>query len=151
MGHDARLAQLGISLPPAPPPAANYVPTVRSGNLLYVAGQVPTDASGFVRGCLGAGMDTAAGAAAARLCALSVLSQVRAALGSLDPVVRVVKVTGWVAATPDFTEHPEVINGASEVFVEVFGEAGRHARAAVGAPSLPRGVPVEVEAVLELA
>ncbi|MBC7157723.1 MAG: RidA family protein [Rhodobacteraceae bacterium] len=149
---DARLNDLGLSLPDAPAPAANYVPYVQSGNLLFVSGQISQDAGGLIRGRLGAELDTAAGAAAAKTCALALLAQARAACGGdLGRVVRVVKLTGFVNSTPDFTEQPEVINGASDLLVAVLGEAGRHARAAVSAPALPRGVAVEIEAVFEIA
>jgi enamine deaminase RidA (YjgF/YER057c/UK114 family) len=143
----ARLAALGLALPPAPAPAANYVPWVLSGATLWVSGQISQDANGLIRGRLGADMDVAAGAAAARTCALALIAQAQAALGDLDRVARVVKLTGFVNSTADFTDQPEVINGASDLMVAVFGEAGRHARSAVSAVSLPRGVAVEIEAV----
>jgi enamine deaminase RidA (YjgF/YER057c/UK114 family) len=149
---DARLAALGIALPEAAAPLASYVPFVVTGSLVFVSGQVSRGADGPIRGKLGAGMDAAAGAAAARACALALIAQLRAACGGdLDRVQRVVKLTGFVNATPEFTEHPQVINGASELMLEVFGEAGRHARAAVGSASLPLGVAVEVEGVFEIA
>ena len=151
MSHDARLRQLNITLPDAPMPAANYVPYVQSGNLLFVSGQIAAGPEGLIRGRLGADMDVAQGAAAARACGLALLAQARAALGSLDRVTRVVKLTGFVNSTPEFTDQPEVINGCSDLMVEVFGEAGRHARAAVSAPALPRGVAVEIEAIFEIA
>jgi enamine deaminase RidA (YjgF/YER057c/UK114 family) len=149
---DARLAQLGIALPPAVPPAANYVPWVRSGNLLFIAGQVPVmDGKDRFAGKLGAGVSIEEGQQAARLCAINVLSQVKGALeGNLDRVVRCVRLTGYVNCTPDFGDQPRVINGASDLMVEVFGEAGRHARAAVGNASLPRNVAVEVDAIFEV-
>ena len=150
MSIDARLSELNITLPDAPAPAANYVPYVRTGNLLFVSGQIAAGADGLIKGRLGHDMDAAAGAAAARACGLSLMAQARAALGSLDRVARVVKLTGFVASTPDFTDQPEVINGCSDLMVEVFGDRGRHARAAVSAPSLPRGVAVEIEAVFEI-
>jgi enamine deaminase RidA (YjgF/YER057c/UK114 family) len=143
----ARLAALGLALPPAPAPAANYVPWVLSGATLWVSGQISQDANGLIRGRLGADMDVAAGAAAARTCALALIAQAQAALGDLDRVARVVKLTGFVNSTADFIDQPEVINGASDLMVAVFGEAGRHARSAVSAVSLPRGVAVEIEAV----
>jgi enamine deaminase RidA (YjgF/YER057c/UK114 family) len=148
----ARLAELGLTLPAAPAPAANYVPYVISGTTLWVSGQISQDANGLIRGRLGADMDVAAGAAAARTCALALLAQAQAACGGdLDRVVRVLKLTGFVNSTADFTDQPEVVNGASNLMVEVLGEAGRHARSAVSAASLPRGVAVEVEAVFEIA
>ena len=151
MSIDARLSELNITLPAAPAPAANYVPAVQSGNLLFVSGQIPAGPEGLIRGRLGADLDVAAGAQAARACGLALLAQARAALGSLDRVARVVQLTGFVASTPDFTDQPEVVNGCSDLMVEVFGDKGRHARAAVSAPALPRGVAVEVEAVFEIA
>lgn len=146
MSFDDRLGALGITLPPAPAPVATYVATLVTGNLLYVSGQI----SAGVTGRLGDGLSTAEGQAAARGCGLAVLAQARAALGTLDRVARVVKLTGYVASTPDFTEQPEVINGASELMVEIFGDAGRHTRAAVSAAALPRGAAVEVDAVFEV-
>lgn len=149
---EARLAELGITLPDAPAPAANYVPHVTTGTLVFISGQISRDASGLIQGRLGETLDVAQGAAAARSCALALLAQLRAACGGdLDRVRRVVKLTGFVACTPDFTDQPKVVNGASDLFVEVFGEAGRHARSAVGAPSLPLGVAVEVEGIFEIA
>lgn len=148
---DARLAELGLTLPAAPTPAANYVPFVVSGTMLYVSGQISQDEGGLIKGRLGADMDVEAGAAAARRCALSLLAQARAACGGdLDRVARVVKLVGFVNSTPEFTDQPKVINGASDLMVAVFGDAGRHARSAVSAASLPLGVAVEIEAILEL-
>ncbi|WP_372837525.1 RidA family protein [Phaeovulum sp.] len=148
---DAQLKALGISLPAAPAPAANYVPFVQSGNMLFVSGQISQGASGLIRGKLGAGMGVEEGAVAARHCGLALLAQARAACGGdLDKVLRVVKLTGFVNSSPDFTDQPEVINGCSDLMVEVFGEAGRHARAAVSVPSLPRGVAVEIDAIFEV-
>ncbi len=149
---DKRLSELGIELPPANAPAGNYVPFVRTGNLLFISGQIPVVAGkpAFI-GALGAEFGVDEGAAAARACTLSILAQAREALGGdLDRVVRCVKLSGFVASTPDFTDHPKVINGASDLLVEVFGEAGRHARAAVGMTALPLGVAVEVEAIFEV-
>ena len=149
---DARLAELAIELPDAPAPAANYVPWVRAGGLVFVSGQVPKMADTLIKGCLGDGATVEMGQAAARLCALALIAQVKAACdGDLDRVVRVVKLTGFVNATADFADHPQVINGASDLMVEVFGDAGRHARAAVGSASLPFGVMVEVEGVFEVS
>jgi len=146
---EARLAELGITLPEAPNPVANYVPTSIVGNLLFISGQISKAADGsIVKGHLGAGLTAAEGQAAARLCALSILAQARAALGSLDRIKQVVRLTGFVASTPEFTEHPQVVNGASDVMVEVLGEKGRHTRAAVGVASLPLGCAVEVDAIL---
>lgn len=150
MSIDARLTELGITLPDAPAPAANYVPYVQSGDLLFVSGQIAAGPDGLIRGRLGDGMDVAQGAQAARACGLSLLAQARAAVGSLDRIARVVKLTGFVASTPDFTDQPEVINGCSDLMVEVFGDKGRHARAAVSAAALPRGVAVEIEAIFQI-
>ncbi len=151
MSHDARLSALNITLPDAPAPAANYVPYVRSGNLLYVSGQISAGPDGLIKGRLGDDLDVAAGAAAARRCGLALLAQASAALGSLDQIVRVVKLGGFVCSTNDFTDQPEVVNGCSDLMVEVFGDAGRHARAAVSVNALPRGVAVEIEAIFEVA
>lgn len=153
MSHDARLASLKIELPQPAAPAANYVPYVVSGNLVFVAGQI-TIWNGEVRyiGRVGDTLSLEDGVAAARLCGLNIIAQARAACGgSLDRVKRCVKLGGFVNCTPDFTNQPQVINGASDLMVEVFGEAGKHARFAVGANVLPRGVAVEVDAIFEIA
>lgn len=150
MTIESRLAARGITLPDAPAPAANYVPSVRTGNLLFVSGQISAGPDGLIRGRLGDGMTVGEGALAARACGLALLAQARAALGSLDRVARVVKLTGFVASTPEFTDQPEVVNGCSDLMVEVFADAGRHARAAVSAAALPRGVAVEIEAIFEV-
>jgi enamine deaminase RidA (YjgF/YER057c/UK114 family) len=148
LGPEARLRELGIDLPPAAAPVASYVPVAVAGGLAFVAGQVPLeDGKPMVTGRLGADLENDEGTRWARRCGLQVLAALRAELGTLDRVARVVKVTVWVASSDGFTEQPRVANGASDLFVEVFGEAGKHARAAVSAPSLPLGVPVEVEAV----
>ena len=149
----AHLAELGITLPDAPAPAANYVPFVRSGSLVFVSGQIAKDEGGLITGALGADTDVAEGARAARGCGLNLIAQLNAALdGDLDRLVRVVKLTGFVNCTADFTQQPAVINGASDLMVEVFGAAkGSHARAAVGSPSLPLGVAVEVEGIFEVS
>lgn len=152
MSISARLADKGIELPQANAPAANYIPYVQVGNLLFVSGQIPTTADGLVTGKVGADLDVEAGAAAAKLCALSLLAQVKAACGGdIDRLVRVVKLTGFVNSTPDFTDQPKVINGASDFFVEALGEAGRHSRSAVSAGALPLGVAVEIEGIFEIA
>jgi enamine deaminase RidA (YjgF/YER057c/UK114 family) len=149
---ERRIAELGLTLPDAPAPAANYVPFVVTGDMVFVSGQISANADGLITGKLGADLDTAAGAAAARTCALALIAQAKAAAGGdLDRIARVVKLTGFVNCTPDFTEQPKVINGASDLFAEIFGDKGRHARAAVGAPSLPLGVAVEIEAIFALA
>ena len=152
MSIEARIAELGLQLPAAAAPVASYVPTVEADNMLHVSGQISFAADGsLITGRLGADMDVAAGQAAAERCALMILAQVKAALGgSFGRVERVVKLGVFVQCTPDFTQQPEVANGASDLFVKVFGEAGKHARAAVGVPALPRGVAVEVDAVLQL-
>ena len=148
---EKRLSELGVSLPEAPTPAANYVPFVRSGALLFVSGQVSSDAGGLVRGKLGETMGVEEGAAAARACAIALLAQVKAACdGDLGRLVRAVKLTAFVNSTPDFTEQPKVVNGASDFLVEVLGEAGRHSRSAVSAAALPMGVAVEIEGIFEI-
>jgi enamine deaminase RidA (YjgF/YER057c/UK114 family) len=147
-----RLAELGISLPDAPPPAAAYVPFVRSGSLVFTAGQIAiADGALVATGRLGDDVDLETGQAAARQCAINVMAQLQAALGDLSRVRRIVKITVFVASAPDFTEQHLVANGASALLGEVFGEAGVHARSAVGAAALPMGTPVEVEAVVEVA
>lgn len=145
------LADLGIVLPSAAAPAANYVPAVIENGLLHISGQIPFDADGaLIRGRLGADMDIAAGAAAARRCGIGLLAQMQAALGDLGRVRRIVKLGVFVASTPDFTDQPEVGNGASDLMVAVFGDAGRHARSAVGVAALPRGVAVEIDAIIAI-
>src|SRR6185295_6431683 len=150
---DASLKDKGIELPNASAPAANYVPFVRVGNLVYVSGQV-SEWNGerkFI-GKLGRELCIPEGQEAARLCALNLVAHARiAAGGDLDRIVRVVRLTGYVNSMPDFIQQPEVVNGASDLMVEIFGDAGRHARSAVGVASLPSGVSVEVEAIFELA
>ncbi|EGJ22389.1 endoribonuclease L-PSP [Cereibacter sphaeroides WS8N] len=151
MTIEARLTELGVTLPDAPVPAANYVPFVKTGALVHVSGQISQGPDGLIRGKLGADMEVAAGAAAAQACAISLLSQLRRACdGDLERLVRVVKLVGFVNSTADFTDQPKVINGASDFLVEVLGEAGRHARSAVSAASLPFGVAVEIEAIFEI-
>ena len=148
---EARLSELGIALPAAPAPAANYVPFVQSGHQLFVSGQISMGPDGLIKGRLGADMDAEAGAAAARRCGLALIAQAKAALGDLDRIARVVKLVGFVNSTADFTDQPKVVNGCSDLMVEVFGDAGRHARSAVSAASLPLGVSVEIEAIFEVA
>jgi enamine deaminase RidA (YjgF/YER057c/UK114 family) len=150
---DTRLKELSITLPKATPPVASYVPYVISGNLVFISGQVTFGPQGLEYiGQLGKEFTVEEGQAAARLCALNVIAQLREACGgNLDRVTRCVKVTGFVNAIQGFAQHPEVINGASDTIVQVFGDMGRHARAAVGAGSLPRNVAVEVEAIFEIA
>lgn len=151
-GHiEQRLTDLGITLPDAPVPAANYVPTARTGNLLFISGQVSKTDEGLITGRLGDGFSIEDGQAAARVCALNLIAQAKAACdGDLDRVTRVVKLVGFVNATSDFEQHPQIINGASDLMVEVFGDKGRHARSAVGMSSLPFGIAVEVEAIFEV-
>lgn len=149
---EARLAELGVTLPDAPAPAANYVPYVISGNMVYVSGQISMADGQLMCGKLGADMGIDAGAAAARSCAISLLAQLKAACGGdLDRLQRVVKLVGFVNSTADFTDQPKVINGASDFMVAALGDAGRHARSAVSAASLPLGVAVEIEAIFEIA
>ena len=145
-----RLNSMRITLPAPAAPVANYVPFVMTGNLLFISGQVPFGPDGIEYiGTLGGGLSVEDGQAAARLCAINILAQANVALRNLDRITRCVKLGGFVACTPDFTDHPKVINGASDIMVDVLGDAGRHARFAVGAPSLPLGVSVEVDAVIE--
>ena len=147
-----RLAALGLALPPVSPVIANYVPAVRSGNLVFLAGQVARGADGrIVTGKVGRDVTEAEGAAAARTCALQLLAALQAEIGDLAKVKRIVRVGGFVNCTDDFTAQPRVINGASDLLVAVFGDAGKHARAAVGVNALPAGAPVEVELVAEVA
>jgi enamine deaminase RidA (YjgF/YER057c/UK114 family) len=146
---EARLASLGLVLPAAPNPVANYVPAFLAGNLLFVSGQISKAGDGTVtKGKLGADLGIEQGQAAARLCALNILSQAKVALGDLDRIAQVVRLTGFVNAAPDFTDHSQVVNGASDLMVQVLGDAGKHTRAAVGVSSLPLGCAVEVDAVL---
>ncbi|WP_072390476.1 RidA family protein [Hyphomicrobium sp. CS1GBMeth3] len=148
---EARLAELGITLPEAPNPVANYVPHAIAGNLLFISGQISKGANGkIVTGALGQDVEVEIGQAAARLCALNILAQAKAALGSLDRIAQVVRLTGFVNATPAFTDHPKVVNGASDLFVEVLGDKGRHTRAAVGVSSLPLNSAVEVDAIIAI-
>lgn len=148
---ETRLAELGVTLPDAPAPAANYVPFVQVGNLLHVSGQISQGPDGLITGRLGADLDVAAGAEAAKRCAISLLAQVRRACGGdFSRLVRVVKLTGFVNSTAEFTDQPKVINGASDFLVAALGDAGRHARSAVSAVSLPLGVAVEIEGIFEI-
>ncbi|MEM7653574.1 MAG: RidA family protein [Pseudomonadota bacterium] len=149
---DARLAELGISLPEAAAPAANYVPFVQTGNTVIVSGQITLkDGQAEFIGKLGKEYDVAVGQEAAKLCAINIIAQLKAACGGdLDRVKRIVRLGGFVNSMPDFTDQPKVINGASDLMVEVFGDVGRHARAAVGCVSLPLGVAVEVECLAEI-
>ena len=149
---EERLEQLGVSLPTPAAPVAAYIPCVRTGNLVYVSGQVAlVDGKPSHLGHLGDDVGLEGGRAAARTCAINVLAALKAELGELSQVRRVVKVVGFVASGPGFTDMPKVVNAASELFGEAFGDAGRHARSAVGVAALPLGVPVEVEAIIEIA
>lgn len=151
MGIEERLGELGLTLPEAAAPVASYVAALQVGNLLYVSGQIPTDAAGrLMRGTLGRDMAVAEGARAAERCGLLLVAQAKAALGSLDRVAQVVKLNVLVASAPDFTDQPEVANGASDLMEKIFGEKGRHARSSVGVAALPRGVPVEIDAVFAI-
>jgi enamine deaminase RidA (YjgF/YER057c/UK114 family) len=149
---EARLKTLGIELPPPPKPVASYVPAVRSGNLVFLSGQGPV-AGGkpIFTGKVGAELSEEEGYKAARATILNSLAVLRGEIGSLDRVRRIVKLTGWVNSAPGFARQPWVINGASDLLVEIFGEAGRHARSAVGANELPLGIPVEIELIVEVA
>lgn len=145
---DARLAELGISLPEAAAPIASYVPTVEHGGLLHISGQLPFRDGQVMTGRLETDDDVEFGAHAARQCGIMLLAQIKHALGSLDRVERIIKLGAFVASAPDFTAQPRVANGASELMAEVFGEAGRHARSAMGVSALPLGAAVEVDAVV---
>ena len=148
---ESRLAALGLVLPEPVAPVANYVPFVRTGDQLYISGQVSVDASGGIKGVVGVDVDEAAAKAAARLCGINLIAQMKAALGDLSRVKRVVKLGGFVQAGPDFYAIPAVVNGCSDLMVEAFGDAGRHARSAVGVYRLPLGFAVEVDAVVEVS
>jgi enamine deaminase RidA (YjgF/YER057c/UK114 family) len=152
MSIEARLAELGVILPDAPAPAANYVPWVRTGNLLFVSGQIAANADGFITGKLGENMTAENGAIAAKACAISLLAQLKAGCGGdIERLVRVVKLVGFVNSTPDFGDQPKVINGCSDFMVEALGDKGRHSRSAVSAASLPFGVAVEIEGIFEIS
>lgn len=149
---EARLAKLGVELPSPAAPAANYVPYVVSGKQLFISGQLPMGADGLEHvGKLGDELSVGDGKAAAKLCAINLLAQAKAATGDLEKVARLVKIVGFVNSTADFTQQPQVVNGASDFMVEAMGEKGRHARSAVSAASLPFGAAVEIEAIFELA
>ena len=151
MSIAARLTELGITLPQPAAAVANYVPFVRTGNLLHISGQISNDASGGIKGVVGEDVSLERAAEAARLCGINLLAQMNAALdGDLDRVVRIVKLGGFVQAGPGFHAIPAVINGCSDLMVEVFGDKGRHARSAVGVYQLPLGVAVEIDAIVEV-
>ncbi len=149
---ESRLAELGVTLPDAPTPAANYVPFVQVGNLVHISGQISQNAGGLIKGKVGVDLTVESGAEAAQSCAISLLAQLKKACGGdLSRVVRAVKLVGFVNSAADFTDQPKVINGASDFLVAVLGDAGRHARSAVSAASLPLGVAVEIEAIFQIS
>jgi len=149
---ESALAELGLALPVAIAPIANYVPAVQTGNLLFISGQISKTTSGAeVLGKLGAGVSVPDGQAAAELCALNILAQAKAALGDLDRIVRVVRLNPFVNSAPEFTDQPMVVNGASNLIGKVLGDKGKHSRTAVGVASLPLGVAVEIDAIIEVA
>ena len=151
MTVEEKLASLNVKLPPAPQPIGAYVPAVRTGRLVFLAAQIPTkDGKPFVTGKLGAGLTVDSVGEAVRLATVNALAALKSVVGDLDKVTRVVKLTGYVASAPGFTEQPEVLNHASKLLLAAFGERGRHARAAVGVAELPRGVPVELDLVFEV-
>ena len=151
MSAESRLAELGITLPEAAAPAANYIPYAVTGNLLFTSGQLPlTGGKLSATGLLGRELDVTAGREAAKWCAVNILAQAKAALGDLGRIARIVKISVFVASTPDFTEQHLVANGASDFLVDVLGDKGRHARSAVGMASLPLNAPVEIEAIIEI-
>ena len=148
---EARLEKLGLTLPSAPSPVANYVPHLIAGDLLFISGQISKAADGsLVTGRLGADLAIETGQHAARLCALNILAQAKAALGSLDRIAQALRLTGFVACSPEFGAHPQVINGASDLLVEVLEDKGRHTRSAVGVASLPLNAAVEIDAILKI-
>ena len=151
MGAEDRVRELGLDLAQAAAPVANYVPAVAAGNLLFLSGQLPANADGGrPDGKVGIDFPVEEAYQMARQTATGLLARLRAEIGNLDRVKRVVKVTGYVNAPPDFKQHPQVVNGASDLFVEVFGDRGKHARAAVGVASLPFGAPLEIEMIVEI-
>ncbi|MAI89633.1 RidA family protein [Ponticaulis sp.] len=151
MTPEEKLAELGITLPEPAAAVANYVPFVGSGNMLFVSGQVSMGSDGLILGRLGESMELEAGQEAARRCGINLLAQCKAAVGELSNIVRVVKLGGFVNAAPSFVEIPQVINGCSNLMVDVLGDAGRHARSAVACPTLPLGVAVEIDGIFEVA
>lgn len=149
---ESLLSELGLALPAAPLPAANYVPVVQTGNLLFVSGQISRSPDGEeIAGKLGVDLTIEEGQRAARICALNILAQVKATVGDLDRITRIVRLNGFVNSAPDFTDHPKVINGASDLMGQVLGEKGKHSRCALGVAGLPFGVAVEIDAVVEVA
>ena len=151
MSIENKLSELSITLPKAPAPAANYVPFVKTNDIVYISGQISADSNGLICGKLGETLDVKQGVLAARSCALLLLAQVKAACnGDIDRLIRVIKLTGFVNSTGDFIEQPKVINGASDFLVELLGESGRHARSAVSVAALPLGVAVEIEGIFQV-
>ena len=151
MSFDAKLKALNIELPMAPKPVANYVPVVRAGDLLFLSGVLPSrDGQLILTGKLGQGITIEQGMEAAKVAALNALAIVRSEVGSLDKVKRIVKMVGHIASAPGFTDQPQVLNGASDLLVQIFGEAGKHARVAVGAAELPRQAPLEIELIVQV-
>jgi enamine deaminase RidA (YjgF/YER057c/UK114 family) len=149
---EENLKSLGITVNPAATPLANYMPWTRVGNIVYVSGQIPRNADGSpITGKVGHDLTTQQGAEAARRCAIAIVAALKAATGDLEKVVRIARLTGMVNSTPDYTEHPQVVNGASDLLVAIFGDKGRHSRAAVGVSSLPLGVAVEIDAIVEVS
>jgi len=152
MSFDAKLKALNIELPMAPKPVANYVPVVRAGDLLFLSGVLPSrDGQLILTGKLGQGITIEQGMEAAKVAALNALAIVRSEVGSLDKVKRIVKMVGHIASAPGFTDQPQVLNGASDLLVQIFGETGKHARVAVGAAELPRQAPVEIELIVQVS
>lgn len=148
---EKKLAAMAITLPIAPPPAANYLPFTKCNNMLFISGQISKGEGGDYIGKIGDDLNTEQGIAAAKLCAINILAQAKQALGDLDKIKQILKIQGFVNSTPDFQQHPLVVNGASDFFVEVLGDKGKHARAAIGMASLPLGVAVEIDAIIEFA
>lgn len=149
---EQKIASLGLTLPTAAAPIANYMPALLTGNLLFISGQLSRDASGnLITGKLGAGVDVAKGRDAAKACALHILAQAKAALGTLDRLERIVKLTAFVNSAPAFTDHPQVVNGCSDLLVEILGDRGRHTRSAVGVAALPLDAAVEIEAIIAVS
>lgn len=151
MSVESRLSALGITLPTPAAPIANYVPFARIGNQLIISGQISLGPDGMMAGKLGAGVSLEQGQAAARQCAINLLAQIKAATGDLDKVVRIVRLGGFINCLPDYPQVPQVMNGASDLMVEVFGDKGRHARSTIGVAQLPADASVEVEALVEVA
>ncbi|HXV69593.1 MAG TPA: RidA family protein [Nitrospira sp.] len=152
MGYEQRLRELGVELPPPPKPMATYVPAVKAGDLLFLSGVLPSrDGQLVVTGKLGDSLSVEQGMEAARVAVLNALAIIRSETGSLDRVKHIVKMVGHIASAPGFVEQPQVLNGASDLLIAVFGDAGRHARVAVGSAELPRGAPVEIELIAHIA